>query len=148
MASIDLPPAKYPLFDALGDEFVENGKLSQLQLEGILYACQKHCEFAPDGKRSGFMIGDGAGVGKGRQISGIIIDNYVRGRLSEFERKSEARRQSSTRAHARELDARGSTSRSPSRHGCATVVAKTDARDDANGGNERGRRRGVELGNG
>ena len=60
MASIDLPPAKYPLFDALGDEFVENGKLSQLQLEGILYACQKHCEFAPDGKRSGFMIGDGA----------------------------------------------------------------------------------------
>jgi len=80
LASIDLPPAKYPLFDALGDEFVENGKLSQLQLEGILYACQKHCEFAPDGKRSGFMIGDGAGVGKGRQISGIIIDNYVRGR--------------------------------------------------------------------
>ena len=80
MASIDLPPAKYPLFDALGDEFVENGKLSQLQLEGILYACQKHCDPLPDGKRSGFMIGDGAGVGKGRQISGIIIDNYVRGR--------------------------------------------------------------------
>lgn len=70
------------------------------------------------------------------------------GCLSEFEQKSEARRQSSTRAHARELDARGSTSRSPSRHGCATVVAKTDARDDANGGNERGRRRSVELGNG
>ena len=70
------------------------------------------------------------------------------GCLSRFEQKSEARRQSSTRAHARELDARGSTSRSPSRHGCATVVAKTDARDDANGGNERGRRRSVELGNG
>lgn len=80
LASIDLPPAKYPLFDAIGDEFVETGKLSKLQLEGILYACQKHCEFAPDGKRAGFMIGDGAGVGKGRQISGIIIDNYVRGR--------------------------------------------------------------------
>lgn len=80
LASIDLPPAKYPLFDALGEDFVSSGKLSKLQLEGVLYACQKHCEFAPDGKRAGFMIGDGAGVGKGRQISGIIIDNYVRGR--------------------------------------------------------------------
>lgn len=28
----------------------------------------------------GFFIGDGAGVGKGRQIAGIVIDNYVRGR--------------------------------------------------------------------
>uniref|UniRef100_A0A7S0KP95 Helicase ATP-binding domain-containing protein n=1 Tax=Ostreococcus mediterraneus TaxID=1486918 RepID=A0A7S0KP95_9CHLO len=80
LASIELPAAKYPLFDALGAEFVETGKLSKLQLEGVMYACQKHCEFAPDGKRAGFMIGDGAGVGKGRQISGIIIDNYVRGR--------------------------------------------------------------------
>ena len=80
LASIDLPPAKYPLFDAIGDDFVETGKLSKLQLEGVMFACQKHCEFAPDGKRSGFMIGDGAGVGKGRQISGIIIDNFVRGR--------------------------------------------------------------------
>ena len=48
----------------------------------------------------------------------------LRGRaVSQDSNKSEARRQSSTRAHARELDARGSTSRSPSRHGCATVVA-------------------------
>ena len=80
LGSIDLPPAKYPLFDAIRDELVDTGKLSKLQLEGILFACQKHCEFAPDGKRAGFMIGDGAGVGKGRQISGIIIDNFVRGR--------------------------------------------------------------------
>ena len=29
---------------------------------------------------AGFFIGDGAGVGKGRQISGIILDNYARGR--------------------------------------------------------------------
>jgi len=26
------------------------------------------------------VAGDGAGVGKGRQISGVILDNYVRGR--------------------------------------------------------------------
>jgi len=29
---------------------------------------------------AGFFIGDGAGVGKGRQIAGIILDNYARGR--------------------------------------------------------------------
>jgi hypothetical protein len=30
--------------------------------------------------RAGFFIGDGAGVGKGRQIAAIILDNVVRGR--------------------------------------------------------------------
>lgn len=29
---------------------------------------------------AGFFIGDGAGVGKGRQIAGIILDSYARGR--------------------------------------------------------------------
>ena len=29
---------------------------------------------------AGFFIGDGAGVGKGRQIAGIIMDNFARGR--------------------------------------------------------------------
>jgi hypothetical protein len=29
---------------------------------------------------AGFFIGDGAGVGKGRQVSGIILDNFARGR--------------------------------------------------------------------
>ncbi len=29
---------------------------------------------------AGFFIGDGAGVGKGRQIAGIMLDNYARGR--------------------------------------------------------------------
>ncbi len=32
------------------------------------------------GAGAGFFIGDGAGVGKGRQISGVIIDNFARGR--------------------------------------------------------------------
>ena len=30
--------------------------------------------------RAGFFIGDGAGVGKGRTIAGIIYENYKRGR--------------------------------------------------------------------
>ena len=42
-----------------GDDIVDNGKLSKLQLEGVSYACQKHCELLPDGSRAGFMIGRG-----------------------------------------------------------------------------------------
>lgn len=80
LASISLPPATYPLYDALGADIVDGGGLSKLQLEGVTYACQKHCERLADGARAGFMIGDGAGVGKGRQISGIVLDNYARGR--------------------------------------------------------------------
>lgn len=34
----------------------------------------------PDGTRAGFLIGDGAGVGKGRTIAGIIFENYLKGR--------------------------------------------------------------------
>jgi hypothetical protein len=52
----------------------------RLQLEGVLYACTKHQEVMHNGSRAGFFIGDGAGVGKGRQICGIIIDNLARGR--------------------------------------------------------------------
>ncbi|GIL61313.1 hypothetical protein Vafri_15702 [Volvox africanus] len=78
--SLPLPPSNYPLWDSLPPELVSSGKLSTLQLEGILYACTKHCEMLPSGERAGFFIGDGAGVGKGRQIAGIIIDNFVRGR--------------------------------------------------------------------
>jgi hypothetical protein len=34
----------------------------------------------PNGQRKGYFIGDGTGVGKGRQISGIILDNFRQGR--------------------------------------------------------------------
>jgi len=46
----------------------------------VLYACSKHLTWLPSGERCGFFIGDGAGVGKGRQISAVILDNYARGR--------------------------------------------------------------------
>eukprot|EP00775_Hariotina_reticulata_P007699 gene7699-7898_t len=80
LSAIPLPPSGYPLWDALPCEVVDHGKLSQLQLEGVLYACTRHQQILPSGERAGFFIGDGAGVGKGRQISGVILDNYVRGR--------------------------------------------------------------------
>lgn len=80
LSAIPLPRSDYPLWDALPSSIVEAGKLSSLQLEGVLYACSRHLEILPSNERAGFFIGDGAGVGKGRQISGIILDNYVRGR--------------------------------------------------------------------
>lgn len=54
--------------------------LSALQLETIVYASQRHMTFLPDGTRAGFLIGDGAGVGKGRTIAGLIYENYLLGR--------------------------------------------------------------------
>lgn len=77
---MDLPQATYPLRDALPNSVVEEGKLSELQLEGVLYAAQRHLKILPNKTRAGFFLADGAGVGKGRQISGIIFDSYARKR--------------------------------------------------------------------
>ncbi|XP_052870851.1 protein strawberry notch [Anopheles cruzii] len=61
-------------------ETINGGLLSALQLESITYACQAHAHLLPDGSRAGFLVGDGAGVGKGRTIAGIIYENYMKGR--------------------------------------------------------------------
>lgn len=83
MAPVSVPHLtgnSYPLYDALPPELIESGKLSNLQLEGVLYACQRHQQMLHSGERAGFFIGDGAGVGKGRQIAGCIMDSYSRDR--------------------------------------------------------------------
>ena len=54
--------------------------LSAAQLETVVYAGQRHAQSNSDGTRCGFFIGDGTGVGKGRQIAAVIIDNIGRGR--------------------------------------------------------------------
>lgn len=41
---------------------------------------QQHEVLLPNGQRAGFLIGDGAGVGKGRTVAGIIFENYLKGR--------------------------------------------------------------------
>uniref|UniRef100_A0A1I8I7C1 AAA_34 domain-containing protein n=2 Tax=Macrostomum lignano TaxID=282301 RepID=A0A1I8I7C1_9PLAT len=80
LATVDLPPAVFPLADSLPSEAVTEGRLSSLQLQGVLYACQRHRTLLPGGERAGFFIGDAAGVGKGRQIAAIILDSLARGR--------------------------------------------------------------------
>ncbi|KAH3812323.1 hypothetical protein DPMN_140752 [Dreissena polymorpha] len=80
LAAITPPDTYYPLEESLPGEIISSGKLSSLQLEGVIQACQRHQMVLPSGQRAGFFIGDAAGVGKGRQIAGVILDNYARGR--------------------------------------------------------------------
>ena len=94
------PPA--PTYRPLLPSSVADGGLSDAQMETVIYAGQAHEEILPgfwalnEGKtaytavpsghpggfqlRKGFFLGDGTGVGKGRQISAVIADNMARGR--------------------------------------------------------------------
>lgn len=65
---------------AIGD-LCDRGVLSALQMESIVYACMKHEQRLPGdrGDRAGFFLGDGAGVGKGRQIAGLVYEHRRRG---------------------------------------------------------------------
>lgn len=78
MAAVEPPAPNYT--PKLPKEVIEQGLLSDAQLEAVVYAGQAHTEFLPSGVRRGFFIGDGTGVGKGREISGIILDNQRQGR--------------------------------------------------------------------
>lgn len=86
LAATPAPHCSYPLLDALPDELVSGGKLSSLQIESVSLACQRHLQVWPatgsaiSGTRAGFFLGDGAGVGKGRQLAAIVLDNLARGR--------------------------------------------------------------------
>ena len=78
MSAVEPPDISYRL--SLPDATIDYGELSALQLESIVYASQKHNVVLPSGERGGFLIGDGAGVGKGRTLAGIIFENYLLGR--------------------------------------------------------------------
>merc|ERR1719193_755635 len=78
LASVEPADVWYEL--SFPEEVINQRKLSALQLESIVYASQQHEQILPDGNRAGFLIGDGAGVGKGRTIAGVIYENYLKGR--------------------------------------------------------------------
>ena len=95
MAAVTSPRATY--IPTLDPQIVADGRLSDAQLEAIIYAGQAHQAHLPErlirptdalsteeGRRvtyrKGYFIGDGTGVGKGREISGVILDNWNQGR--------------------------------------------------------------------
>lgn len=95
MGSIAAPKVSYrPM---LGSQLVTNGILSEAQLETLVYAgaaferdlpgafvpTHEGCALKPEESgqryRCGFFLGDGTGAGKGRQIAGVILDQWLRG---------------------------------------------------------------------
>jgi hypothetical protein len=55
--------------------------LSAAQFETIVYAGQRHSQLIPGTTtRCGFFLGDGTGVGKGRQCAAMIYDAWRKGR--------------------------------------------------------------------
>jgi hypothetical protein len=78
LSSVPLPELTYDL--VIPEAMTDKGWLSPLQLQTVRYCCQRHEQTLPDGSRAGYLIGDGAGFGKGRIIAGIIFENCKRGR--------------------------------------------------------------------
>lgn len=96
MASVAMPEPQYA--PRLPKRIVSRGILSAAQLEAVVYAGQAHsrhipgfyelsedgCDLMPreegEAYRYGFFLADGTGVGKGRTVAGIIMDNLCQGR--------------------------------------------------------------------
>ena len=100
MSSVAPPKPSYR--PHLPAALVEQGLLSDAQLESVVYAGEAHAdhlagnwtvdatwdkiEAAPDECntavrfRKGWFLGDGTGAGKGRQVAGIVLDNWLKGR--------------------------------------------------------------------
>jgi predicted RNA methylase len=100
MASVAPPMPSYQPHMSI--ELVTGGALSDAQLESVIYAGEAHGGFisgawsvdetfdglaaAPEDTenavrfRRGWFLGDGTGAGKGRQVAGIILDNWLKGR--------------------------------------------------------------------
>jgi len=100
MASVAPPQPSYR--PHLPTHIIKSGVLSDAQLESVIYAGEAHSRHlagswtlddtfdnihaAADGAenavrfRRGWFLGDGTGCGKGRQVAGVILDNWIKGR--------------------------------------------------------------------
>lgn len=78
MASVEPPDPVYQ--HHLPPEVVSEGRISDLQLEDVIYAGQATETILPNGSRKGHWNGDGTGIGKGREIYAFIFEHLQQGR--------------------------------------------------------------------
>ena len=82
MGDVSLPEVDYT--PNLPQELIDNGAISDVQSEVIVMAGAAHSRLLPEDDgvqyRQGFITGDGTGLGKSRELLGIIIDNSRQGR--------------------------------------------------------------------
>jgi predicted RNA methylase len=83
MGDVDPPATAY--VPNLPQELLESGALSDAQTENIVLAGAAHQRVLPAAEggvplRQGFLVGDGTGVGKAREMLGIVLDNHRQGR--------------------------------------------------------------------
>ncbi len=79
MASVEPPDVTY--HHHLPTDVIAEGRISDLQLEDVVYAGQATEVTLPDSSRKGHWNGDGTGMGKGREIYAFIYDQLQQGRL-------------------------------------------------------------------
>ncbi len=78
MACVEPPDVTYQ--HHLPAEVIAEGRISNLQLEDVIYAGQATSALLPHGARKGHWNGDGTGIGKGREIYAFIYNELRQGR--------------------------------------------------------------------
>jgi len=78
MACVEPPDVTYR--HHLPAVVIAEGRVSNLQLEDVVYAGQATSVLLPDGSRKGHWNGDGTGIGKGREIYAFIYNELRQGR--------------------------------------------------------------------
>jgi hypothetical protein len=78
MAAVDAPATDY--VPDLPAKAIKSGAFSDAQIEPIIRAGAAHEQKLPDGKRKGYFVGDGTGLGKARIVIGVMLDNIAKGR--------------------------------------------------------------------
>jgi len=76
-ASLRSVPLPKPIFKHGLEEDIKLGRLSDAQVETVIYANMRFV--LTERPRPGFFLGDGAGVGKGRQIAALIKQHWIEG---------------------------------------------------------------------
>ncbi len=77
MAAVEPPPITSKL--SLKPETINSGAPSQIQLEAVHYIEQRWNQHLGSGKRAGFLLGDGTGVGKNITIASAIANQWEQG---------------------------------------------------------------------